>query len=246
MELIRIRWLLFVALIATKSFSIQAQPQAGLLYVTANMQEQTIALFGMPAIAPKPLFPATQFGDNTRIRGDRFGEIFFSATMGYHFTEKLRADVGLVFYTGVDSENGTYRLGRQGATFRTEHSVRAIDVPVRGYYNLRRHHKKHRWVWYAIGTVSYTDLRWHRYFEVLDGDNPRRTQEERSFDNVFIGSGIGLHLKISQALELYNQIDLTLGLFRGAFRTNTLLGIKLNLNTNHRYVLPSVEETATR
>ena len=232
------RVIVILPVVLAWSLAIYGQSQSGLLYLTANRQEQTVDLFGMTAIAPKPTFAiARLFGDDARIRSDRFVDDFFSVTAGYHLSDKLRADVGVNSYTGQDKDNGTYRLGK-GATYRSQHSIWVIDVPIRVYYNLRRCPIEHRWVWYVIGTVSYTNIRWKRDFEVVNGDRPRRIQEDRSFDNLFAGLGIGLRYRLFQGIELYNQLDLAFGTLRGAFRTNGLLGIKFNLNINNRYILP--------
>ena len=177
----------------------------------------------MTAIAPKPTYAiARLFGDDARIRGDHFIDDFFSVTAGYHLSGKLRVDIGISSYTGQDKDNGTYRL-RKGATYLTQHSIRVVDVPIRIYYNLRRNPIAHRWVWYAIGTGSYTDLQWKRNFRISNGDRPRRIEEERDFNNLFFGVGIGLRYRLFQGIELYNQLDLALGILRGALKTNGII-----------------------
>ena len=206
-----------------------AQSQSGIVYITAAIQEQTLNFFNMTAIAPRP---GLSFLDRNRIRGDAFVKDFFAPTVGYHFAHRWRVDVGYHWYTSEDEENGTYTL-QKGSTYIAQHTIRAVDVPVRFYYNMRRLTTMSRLIWYSMASASYTDIRWKRYFEIVNGSQPRSIEETRSFDNLFLGIGTGLRYKLTRAIEPYYHLDFAWGTLRGAFKTNVRFGVKLNLNINH-------------
>lgn len=224
---------LTVVIMITSQVAACAQSRSGVVYITAAIQEQAINLFDMTAIAPKP---GIGLLDQNKIRGDAFVKNFFAPTIGYHFTHRWRADVGYHWYTSEDKENGTYTL-RKGSTYIAQHTIRTFDIPIQLYYNMRNPASTSKWIWYGIASISYTNIRWKRYFEVVNGSQPRSTQENRHFDNVFLGIGAGLRYELTRTIEPYYHLDFAWGTIRGAFKANVRFGVKLNLNINHPLLL---------
>lgn len=222
--------------VVISTITTQAQSQSGLLYVTANGQIQEIMLFGMPAIAPRPSFLGWLLGGDNRIRGDYFPKDFFSVTAGYHLNDKWRLDLGYNRYFADDRYNGIYRLGK-GATYRATHTIRVVDIPLRASYNLRHPTSTSKWIWYLIGSLSYTDIQWKRDFGVTNSDRSRRIHEERSFNNLFVGVGAGVRYQLFRGVAPYYQLGVSWGTLRGAFAGGAFWGLKFNLNVNQRYVI---------